>query len=80
MLQGHMSDVLDCDVCNTDRNIFLTGSSDLTVKLWDIRLKNQQVYNFTGPSSSVTSIKFVPNTIQTFAVGSDDSFIRLFYQ
>ena len=36
----HTSDVHSMSVCENDCNIFITGSADLTAKIWDIRVKN----------------------------------------
>ena len=76
MLRGHMSDVVSIDVSKIDRNIFLTGSGDLTAKIWDIRLKNPEVLSFIGGKSSITTVKFLPGCLETFASSSDDSCIR----
>jgi len=35
----HTSDVYTMSVFEDDSNIFVTGSSDLTAKIWDIRIK-----------------------------------------
>lgn len=39
MHQLHGGDVLCMDVYPDNQNIFLTGSSDLSCKIWDIRIK-----------------------------------------
>jgi len=36
----HTSDVVSMCVFEDDANIFVTGSSDLTAKIWDIRVKS----------------------------------------
>jgi WD40 repeat protein len=76
MLQGHMSDINTLDVCSTDNNIFLSGGADVSVKVWDIRLKSPEVCSFLGGESSITCVKFLPGFMETFAVSSDDSKIR----
>ena len=76
MLSGHISDVACIDVSKRDSNIFLTGSSDLTAKIWDIRLKNSEVFSFIAGKSSITAVHFLPGTLETLATSSDDSCIR----
>lgn len=76
MLEGHMSDIESIDVSENDRNIFLTGSNDLNAKIWDIRLKNPEVFSFIGGKSSITAVRFMPGCLETFATASDDSCIR----
>ena len=76
MLQGHMNDINTLDVNANDSNIFLSGGADVSVKVWDIRLKSPEVCSFLGGESSITCVKFVPGFMETFAVSSDDSKIR----
>jgi WD40 repeat protein len=37
--QQHTGDVLSLHAYENDSNIFISGSSDLTCKIWDIRVK-----------------------------------------
>lgn len=76
MLTGHMNDINTLDVCSTDKNIFLSGGADVSVKIWDIRLMNPEVASYLGGESSITDVKFMPGFMETFAVSSDDSKIR----
>ncbi|KAL4470698.1 hypothetical protein ABPG72_016703 [Tetrahymena utriculariae] len=79
MNQVHTSEVLCLSVFENDPNIFLSGSSDLTAKIWDIRVKNPVQHTFRGHESAVNTVKFMPfRESTTFATGSDDSCIRLF--
>jgi len=48
MNQVHTSEVLCLSVFENDPNIFLSGSSDLTAKIWDIRVKNPVQHTFKG--------------------------------
>jgi WD40 repeat protein len=76
MLQGHMNDINALAVCSIDRNIFLSGGADVSVKLWDIRLKGPEVCSYLGGESSITDVQFLPGVMETFAVSSDDSKVR----
>jgi WD40 repeat protein len=40
MYTEHNSDCVSMNAYKEDRNIFVTGSSDLTAKIWDIRVKD----------------------------------------
>jgi WD40 repeat protein len=66
------------DVNDLNANIFVTGSGDTTVKLWDIREKKSCVCTFRGSSSSVNCVKFLPGTYQSIIAGSEDSKILLY--
>ena len=79
MHYAHTSDVLCLNLFQQDPNIFLSGSSDLTAKIWDIRVRNPVQHTFRGHESAVNTVKFMPlKEPTTFATGSDDSCIRIF--
>lgn len=79
MNQSHTSDIIDLCVHENDSNIFLSSSSDLTTKIWDIRMKSPVQMTFTGHESNVNSVKFLPgNSFTYFASGAEDSTIRLY--
>lgn len=60
-----------------DGNVFATGSSDLTFRLWDIRQKKACFRIFNKNRTGVSSIKFMPENVNTLAVGYEDSTIKL---
>jgi WD40 repeat protein len=69
-----------------DSNIFLSGSSDLTCKIWDIRVKKPvqadykslSIIIMIGHESAVNTVKFLPlKEASTFVSGSDDATINL---
>lgn len=64
-------------VSDEDSNIFLTGSNDLTVKIWDIRIKQPVQKTISGHDSAINDIQFLPGRIKNFATGSEDSTILL---
>lgn len=78
MYSEHNAHVLCMAIFEYDSNIFLTGSADLTTKLWDIRVK-QPVQNFYKThESAINTVEFFPtNEPTTFASGSDDATIKL---
>ena len=61
-----------------DPNIFLSGSSDLTAKIWDIRVKKPMQQEFKGHESAVNCCRFLPFLNPTsFVTASDDATINL---
>jgi guanine nucleotide-binding protein G(I)/G(S)/G(T) subunit beta-1 len=56
----------------------VSGSSDSTAKVWDIRQGNS-VATFKGHVSDINSVQWFPDgQPNTFASGSDDASVRLF--
>lgn len=56
----------------------MSGSSDLTCKIWDIRVKKSVQAEFKDHESAVNTVKFLPfGHASTFVTGSDDATINL---
>ncbi|MBL7128352.1 MAG: caspase family protein [Ignavibacteria bacterium] len=71
---GHTSKVTS--VCfSPDGNYILSGSSDKTVKLWDIS-NGKEIRNFTGHTRSVNSVCFSPDGKFVLS-GSGDGTLKL---
>jgi WD40 repeat protein len=75
--KGHDNEVLTLDVFSMDGNVFATGSSDLSFRVWDIRTKKPCFRVFDKNSNGVSQIKFMPENINTLAVGYEDGSIKL---
>lgn len=73
ILEGH-TDWVRCVVTQPGGNLFATGSSDGTVKLWYYSLDNFET--LSGHLADVRSLAFSPDG-QFLASGSDDQTIRL---
>jgi len=73
---GHTHDVLCVDVA-PEKHIFITGSIDPAVYLWDRRNAGQAVLSFTGHEFDINSVKFFPNK-NAFVTSSDDGSVRLY--
>ncbi|ONM07586.1 GTP binding protein2 [Zea mays] len=57
--------------------MFVSGSCDTTVRLWDIRIASRAVRTYHGHEDDVNSVKFFPDG-HRFGTGSDDGTCRLF--
>lgn len=72
----HLGDVLTLDIMdNKDPHLFISGSSDGYVNIWDIR-QPLPAQNIFITNSDVSSIKMF-NDGNSFVSGSDDGIIRL---
>lgn len=60
-----------------DGNVFASGSADLTFRLWDIRMKSAVFRLFEKNKCGVSSIRFMPENVNTLAVGYEDASIRV---
>lgn len=72
----HTGDILCCSTFNDDRNMFLSGSCDGYVKIWDIRQKSS-VQSLFVSNYDINSLKVFPQG-KSFISGSDDGLIRFF--
>lgn len=57
--------------------MFVSGSCDTTVRLWDLRIASRAVRTYHGHEGDINSVKFFPDG-QRFGTGSDDGTCRLF--
>ncbi|KAF2940587.1 hypothetical protein DAI22_03g283700 [Oryza sativa Japonica Group] len=74
---GHTADVLSLSINSSNSNMFVSGSCDATVRLWDIRIASRAVRTYHGHEGDINSVKFFPDG-QRFGTGSDDGTCRLF--
>ena len=73
-LRGH-SEYVRSVAFSPDGNTLASGSSDNTIKLWNLR-RNQVIATLTGHSNPVYSVAFSPDG-NTLASGSGDNTIKL---
>lgn len=74
----HQNEVLCLDVFGLDGNIIASGSNDYTTRVWDIRMKTPCFRIFEKNKSGVSCVKFMPESVNTLAIGCDDSSIKLY--
>lgn len=62
-----------------DGNIFTTGSSDLTFRVWDIRQKRAcfRIFDKNTEGTGISAIKFMPENVNTIAVGYEDGTVKI---
>ncbi|KAG6382532.1 hypothetical protein SASPL_157801 [Salvia splendens] len=61
----------------SNSRMFISGSCDSTVRLWDTRVASRASRTFHGHEGDVNSVKFFPDGYR-FGTGSDDGTCRLF--
>lgn len=71
MYNDHTVGVTTLDVFKMDGNVFVSGSNDLTFRVWDIRMKNACFRKSVEGESGVSVVKFMPENINTIAVGNN---------
>ncbi|GLT86234.1 hypothetical protein SLE2022_043880 [Rubroshorea leprosula] len=74
---GHTADVLSVSINGSNSRMFVSGSCDATVQLWDTRVASRAVRTFYGHKGDVNTVKFFPDG-NRFGTGSDDGTCRLF--
>jgi len=73
----HEGDVMSLSVLpDVDRNLFVSGSCDATVRLWDVR-SGECAMTLTGHESDINSVQLFPDA-KAVGTGSDDSSCRIF--
>eukprot|EP01113_Clastostelium_recurvatum_P010288 TRINITY_DN1507_c0_g1_i2.p1 TRINITY_DN1507_c0_g1~~TRINITY_DN1507_c0_g1_i2.p1 ORF type:complete len:362 (-),score=70.30 TRINITY_DN1507_c0_g1_i2:448-1533(-) len=88
---GHTGEVMSVSI-SPDKNTFVSGSSDATAKLWDLRIGAGSsssssstpgggggacVQTFVGHETDLNAVQYFPSG-HAFGSGSDDSSCRLF--
>lgn len=70
VFKGHQQDVMDVSLIPNSQ-LFVSGSVDMTCKIWDHRDAKADVLTFVGHESDVNAVDAMGNGF-TFASGSDD--------
>jgi len=76
---GHTGDVEHVAHNKATNNTFISGSIDMSAKLWDYRLKSHSscIHTFTGHVSDINCVSWFPD-YNAFGTASDDGLCRLF--
>ena len=56
-IKAHTAEVNSIDFNSYNEYLFLTGSSDKTVALWDLRQTGQRLHSFEGHTEEVIEFK-----------------------
>ena len=74
----HTADAMALSLRPHDPNVFASASVDQTVKVWDIRTPDKSAYTFSGHTSDVNDVAFMPhNDSHTLASCSEDGTVRV---
>mmetsp|Transcript_14004 Transcript_14004/g.29547 ORF Transcript_14004/g.29547 Transcript_14004/m.29547 type:complete len:371 (-) Transcript_14004:89-1201(-) len=74
--QEHKSNLTDVQL--VEQNMYLSSSTDTTVKLWDVRCaKEGSVQTYTGHAGDVNGITVLNHTNGAFATCSEDGTVRV---
>lgn len=71
-LESHTSDVFCCEFNPLEENICATGSADSTIKVWDIRNMEKEMFNLLGHKKEVSVLRWSPHVSSVLASGSYD--------
>eukprot|EP01132_Coremiostelium_polycephalum_P004785 gene4785-5968_t len=77
--QGH-SQTINCIAVNHDNTLLFTGSTDRTVKIWDIRSRSTEPIQVADDAADTVTSIFVneKNSVRQFITGSVDGGIRTY--
>ncbi len=75
-LEGHTDRVSSVAFSPVDATLLATGSSDRTVKLWDVETQ-QEIVTLEGHTGRVSSVAFSPVDATLLATGSSDRTVKL---
>ena len=75
-IKGHKDSINCIDFNYKNSNLFLTGSNDKSIALWDLRNLKIKLHNFKYHTNDVLNIKWNKNCEKLFgSIGKDNSFI-----
>ena len=75
--KGHKTAITGLDVNQLNGNFFVTSSEDLSIKFWDIRIKNPCVGTFKA-DSFINCVKYLPGRFSIVAAGCEDGTVRIY--
>lgn len=76
-LSGHTAAIMSLSISTADPCLFVSGSCDHTVRLWDTRDASRAAQVYHGHEGDVNTVHFFSDGFR-FGTGSDDSTCRIF--
>ncbi len=76
-IQAHAGEINSIDFNPSDEYLFVTGSSDHTCALWDLRNTSKSLHRFEGHTDEVMKVEWEPNHASLFASSGNDRRIRV---
>ena len=71
-IEGHSDFINSIDLNSVNENIYITGSKDNTIALWDLRKPELKLHSFIHHKEAVTNVRFNPNRENIFASSGED--------
>lgn len=71
-VSAHKGDIYSIDFNPHNDFLFITGSEDTTIALWDMRNMSKKIHSFVGHNDSVLRAEWSPFSIGLFASASAD--------
>jgi ribosome assembly protein RRB1 len=75
--QGHTDSVEDLQWSPTEENVFISCSSDKTVRVWDVRRKTQCMIDIVAHTADVNVISWNTSVAYLLVSGSDDGSFKI---
>ncbi len=72
IIHGHLEEINSIHFNPFNEYLFLTGSSDKTIGLWDLRNTSKRLHTFEGHTSDVFKVEWSPHNECLFASCSND--------
>ena len=61
----------------TNPNLFVSGSLDKNIYLWDLRVKERHTLQFANPGVKIKHVAFDPHNENSFATGDSEGTVKI---
>ncbi|KAJ6234026.1 wd40 repeat family [Anaeramoeba flamelloides] len=72
-IEAHKKEVNSVAYHKKNTNFLITGSSDTTIRLWDLRRIKKHLHSFEAHDKPVYSVQWNPHNVNIFGSSGDDS-------